>query len=129
MNGPFSFAADRAVKLGKSRDIRRHHTRTRRSEMTIDRTHRNALPLIGWVMSFSLLLLAAPALAGITDRDGTAEELARVRTALEAKGYSDVHDLEWEGDHFEVDARNAENRAVDLELDVETLEILHEHRD
>jgi hypothetical protein len=97
--------------------------------MMIDRTRRNAPPLTGWVVSLSLLLLAGPALAGSNDRDGTAEELARVRAALEAKGYSDVHDLEWEGDHFEVDARNADDREVDLELDVETLEILHEHRD
>src|SRR5687767_9233171 len=86
MNGPFSFAADRPVKLGKSRGIRRHNT-GQGDPMTIDRT-RNALPLPGWVMSLSLLLLTAPALAGIDDRDGTAEELARVRTALEARGYA-----------------------------------------
>lgn len=74
-------------------------------------------------------LAAAPALAGDDDRAGTAEELARVRAVLEAKGYSDIHDLEVDDGRFEVDARNKEGQAVDLELDLETLEVLHEDRD
>jgi hypothetical protein len=75
------------------------------------------------------LLAGGPALAHEDDRDGSPEELARVRAALEAKGYSDVHDLEVDDGHFEVDARNPDGQSVDLELDLETLEILHEDRD
>lgn len=82
---------------------------------------------LGLALPFALA--AAPALAGDDDRTGTAEELARVRAALEAKGYSDVHDLEVDDGRFEVDALNPQGKAVDLELDLKTLEILHEDLD
>lgn len=72
---------------------------------------------------------AAPALAGDDDRTATTEELGRVRAALEAKGYSDVHDLEVDDGRFEVDARNPAGESVDLELDLTSLEILYEGRD
>jgi hypothetical protein len=72
---------------------------------------------------------AMPAQAVDDDRNGTPEELSRVRAALEAKGYSDVHDLEVDDGRFEVDARNPAGQSVDLELDLTTLEILHEDRD
>jgi hypothetical protein len=75
------------------------------------------------------LVAATPAFAGDDDRAATADELARVRAALEARGYSDVHDLEVDDGRFEVDARNAAGQSVDLELDLETLEILYEDRD
>ena len=80
-------------------------------------------------LALPFALAAAPALAGDDDRPGTPEELARVRAALEAKGYTDVHDLEVDDGRFEVDARNAQGKAVDLELDLKTLEILHEDLD
>jgi hypothetical protein len=67
--------------------------------------------------------------AGEDDRAATADELARVRSALEAKGYVDVHDLEVDDGRFEVDARNPRGEKVDLELDLQTLEILYEDRD
>ena len=75
------------------------------------------------------LLCAGSALAGDNDRDATADEQTRVRTALEAKGYTDVHDLEVDDGRFDVDARNAQGQEVDLELDLATLEILYEGRD
>lgn len=80
-------------------------------------------------LALPFALAAAPALAGDGDRAGSAEELERVRAALEAKGYSDVHDLEVDDGRFEVDARNPQGKAVDLELDLKTLEILHEDVD
>jgi hypothetical protein len=86
--------------------------------------------LAGLGLALSLTLLGvAPAFASDDDRAGTPEELARVRAALEAKGYSDVHDLEVDDGRFEVDARNPGGESVDLELDLDTLEILHEDRD
>jgi Peptidase propeptide and YPEB domain len=75
-----------------------------------------------------LVLASAPALAE-NDREGSDEELARVSKALEAKGYSEVRDLEVDDGRFEVDARNPQNEPVDLELDMKTLEVLHEDRD
>lgn len=83
------------------------------------------------VRTFALSMLvfaSAPALA-TDDRAGTDEELARVSEALAAKGYSEVRDLEVDDGRFEVDARNPQNQPVDLELDMKTLEILHEDRD
>jgi hypothetical protein len=73
-------------------------------------------------------LVSAPALAE-EDRAGTDAELTRISKALEAKGYSEVRDLEVDDGRFEVDARNPQGEAVDLELDIKTLEILHEDRD
>jgi len=95
-----------------------------------DAKTRSARARSGWLGApLALALLAAgPALAD-EDRAGTAEELARVQAALEAKGYSDVHDLEVDDGRFEVDARSPAGESVDLELDLETLEILHEDRD
>ena len=72
---------------------------------------------------------ASPALAIDDDRNGTAEEVARIRAALEARGYTDIHDIEVDDGRFEVDARNPAGQSVDLELDLTTLEILHEDRD
>lgn len=80
-------------------------------------------------LALPFALAAAPALAGDDDRTATSEELGRVRAALEAKGYSDVHDLEVDDGRFEVDARNPAGESVDLELDLTTLEILYEDRD
>jgi hypothetical protein len=76
-----------------------------------------------------LLLVSTAAYAGTGDRDATAEETARVRAALETKGYTDVHDIEVDDGRFELDARNAKSEKVDLELDLETLEVLYEDRD
>lgn len=91
-------------------------------------------PALRFVAALGLALplatfAAAPALAGDDDRPATAEELARVRAALEAQGYSDVHDVEVDDGRFEVDARNPAGESVDLELDLGTLVILYEDRD
>jgi hypothetical protein len=89
---------------------------------------RTGLARLGLPLALGLLA-ASPALAHDDDRSGTAAELERVRAALEARGYSDVHDLEVDDGRFEVDARNPAGEPVDLELDLETLEVLHEDRD
>jgi hypothetical protein len=78
-----------------------------------------ALPL-------AALLGAASAWADDDDRDATAQELLQVRNALESKGYSEVHDLEVEDCRYEVDAKNAAGKKVELELDLKTLAILDE---
>ena len=91
-----------------------------------DRTLRRPLLV---ALAATLALGAAPALAGDDDRDATPEELVRVRSALEAKGYRDVHDLEVDDGRFEVDAVNSRGEKVDLEIDLTTLEVLHEDRD
>ncbi|MGH7287389.1 MAG: PepSY domain-containing protein [Myxococcota bacterium] len=96
-----------------------------------DSRRRPALPFVA-ALGFALPLVAfaaAPALAGDDDRPASAEELARVRAALGAQGYSDVHDVEVDDGRFEVDARNPAGESVDLELDLGTLVILYEDRD
>jgi hypothetical protein len=75
------------------------------------------------------LLCAGAAFAGEGDRNATADEMARVKQALEANGYTDVHDVEVDDGRFEVDARNAQGQNVDLELDLKTFEVLYEDRD
>jgi hypothetical protein len=75
------------------------------------------------------LLGATQAVAGDDDRMASAEEIARVRAALEAKGYTEVHDVEVDDGRYEVDALNPAGQRVDLELDLESLEILDEDPD
>jgi len=77
------------------------------------------------------LLAAAPlaAQARDDDRPATEEEIQKIRQALEAKGYTNVHDIEVDDGRFEVDARHPDGYEVDLELDLQTLEILYEKRD
>lgn len=73
---------------------------------------------------------AAPAaFADDDDRPVTAEERERIERALESRGYTDIHDIEVDDGRFEVDARNPDGHSVDLELDMETLEVVHEKRD
>jgi Peptidase propeptide and YPEB domain len=83
----------------------------------------------GCAAALSMLVLASAPAVAENDRKGSDEELARVSKALEAKGYSEVRDLEVDDGRFEVDARNPQNEPVDLELDMKTLEVLHEDRD
>ena len=96
--------------------------------------HPTAFPILrtGKTLALGLslaLLGASAARADRDDRNATDEELTRVTSALTSKGYSDVHDLEVDDGRFEVDARNPRGEKVDLELDLTTLEILHEDRD
>jgi hypothetical protein len=74
-------------------------------------------------------LAAAPVAWGDDDRNATPEEEQRVRASLEAKGYRDVRDIEIDDGRFEADAIDPATQSVDLELDMQTLEILHEKRD
>ncbi len=74
-------------------------------------------------------LFPAGALAEDDDRAATPEEEEQIRTALEAQGYSGVVDIEVDDGRFELDAISPEGRSVDLELDLSTLEVLHETED
>jgi len=63
------------------------------------------------------------------DRPATNEERARVTEALEKRGYKNVHGVDVDDGRFEADATSPDGYDVDLELDMSTLEIVHEHRD
>jgi hypothetical protein len=63
------------------------------------------------------------------DRPVTNEELARVTEALEKRGYKNVHNVEVDDGRFEADATSTAGYDVELELDMSSLEIVHEHRD
>ena len=74
----------------------------------------------------ALALLGAAALwAGEEDRPATPDEVARVRKALEAQGYTDLSELEVDC-RLEVDAKNKAGQPVSLEVDLETMKILDE---
>jgi len=73
---------------------------------------------------------ASPAMGQTVDeRPVTPEESRRITETLAAKGYTEIHDIEVDDGRFEVDARHPDGHEVDLELDLETLEILFEDRD
>lgn len=88
--------------------------------------------LAGLVIAvFALLQLAASTAAAQTihDRAATPDEAKRISETLTQSGYTDIHDIEVDDGRFEVDARNRDGQSIDLELDLKTLEILHEDRD
>jgi len=74
--------------------------------------------------SAAALFLASPSLAGNDDRDASADEVALVEAALARHGYSDVHDVEIDDGRFEADALSPEGEPVEIELDLETLEVV-----
>lgn len=98
--------------------------------MIRNRTLRVLRPFAVPALAAALLGFAAPAaFADDDDQPIAPDEIQRVKQSLEGKGYADVHDLEVDDGRYEVDARNAEGHSVDLELDMKSLEILHEKRD
>ena len=88
------------------------------------RAHR----LAGFALALGLAAGVAPA-AGAADERVDDAQFEAIRSALEARGYTEVSDAELDDGHFEVDARNPEGHEVDLELDPQSLEILHEERE
>lgn len=72
---------------------------------------------------------AAPAAFADDDERVTDEQFAKVKAALESKGYSDVRDVEIDDGRYEADALHRDGYKVDLELDMSTLEVVHEKRD
>lgn len=94
------------------------------------RTRIHSLLRTGSAAALALgLALAAPAAFAGDDERVTDEQFAKIKAALEAKGYKDVRDVEIDDGRFEVDAIHPDLYAVDLELDMTTLEIVHEKRD
>lgn len=86
-------------------------------------------PCAAPAFAVALLGLGAPAAFADDDRDATPEEVERIEQSLEAKGYRYVRDIEVDDGRFEVDAVHPDGHPVDLELDMQTLEIVHEKRD
>lgn len=87
-------------------------------------------PLAAPALALALIGAVAPSVrADDDDRAATAEEIEKVKAALTGKGYTDVHDIEVDDGRFEVDATHPDGYRVDLELDLQTLEILYEKRD
>ncbi|MEB2346835.1 MAG: PepSY domain-containing protein [Deltaproteobacteria bacterium] len=94
------------------------------------RTLRILRPFALPAAALAVLGFTAPAaFADDDDQPIAPDEIQRIEDALAGKGYTDVHDIEVDDGRYEVDARNAEGQPVDLELDLKTLEILHEKRD
>ena len=55
---------------------------------------------------------------------------AQIRAALEAAGYTQIRDLEYDSDgYWEADARNAQGQRVELHIDPRTGAVLREERD
>lgn len=97
--------------------------------MIRNRTLRVLRPFAAPALALALVGAGAPAALADDDSDATASDVERVVTALEGKGYTHVRDIEIDDGRFEVDAIHPDGHPVDLELDMDTLEILHEKRD
>ena len=54
---------------------------------------------------------------------------AQIRAALEAAGYTQIRDLEFDDGYWEADARNRQGQRVELTIDPRTAAILREERD
>lgn len=126
MNGPFTEL--RAVCAM----LRSNTGASRSTEETMERRHRLPKIVAGGAATLLLSTLAmAPssALAAGGEPAVTEDESRRISETLTRQGYSNIHDIELDDGRFEVDATNSEGHEVDVELDTETLEILHEDRD
>lgn len=62
------------------------------------------------------------------ERDATRAEWRRVEKHLRSLGYSHVHDVDVEGNLFDVDAISPKGREVDVRLDRDNLRILSVRR-
>lgn len=82
---------------------------------------------IAAVLTAPLALAADP--PSREDRAATAEERTRVTESLEKRGYKNVHGIEVDDGRFEADATSPAGHDVDLELDMRSLQIVHERRD
>ncbi|MHC9083763.1 PepSY domain-containing protein [Luteimonas sp. RIT-PG2_3] len=80
-------------------------TRTNRLKMTL--------------LAMGLTVAAGTALA----QDAQGLTSPQVRAQLEAQGYTDVHDIEFKNGVWEVDAKSADGKSVDLRIDPKTGEI------
>ena len=54
---------------------------------------------------------------------------AEIVQKVEAAGYTNVHDLEFDDGRWEVDATSPAGVAVDLDVDAATGKVLHDDRD
>lgn len=97
--------------------------------MRFPRSLRALRPFATPALAAALVGFAAPGARADDDRAATPEEVEQVTARLEGKGYSAVGDVEVDDGRFEVDAVNPEGEQVDVELDMETLEIVEERRD
>jgi Peptidase propeptide and YPEB domain len=76
-----------------------------------------------------VLIAQAASAAPPEDRPATDKERARVTAALEKRGYKNIHDVEVDDGRFAADATSSAGYGVELELDMKSLKIVHEHRD
>lgn len=76
------------------------------------------------VLAIAGLATSSATAEGLPDRAATPEESRRISEALTARGYLDVHDIEVDDGRFEVDVHHRDGYELELELDVETLEIV-----
>lgn len=74
-------------------------------------------------------LLAGPALAQPDAAAGTSLTAEQVTAKLQAAGYTNVHDVEYDDGQWEADAVSADGRSVDLEIDPRTGAVTHESAD
>ncbi len=72
----------------------------------------------------ALALAAAPALAADTQLSPN-----QVKEKLEAAGYTNVHDIEFDDGRYEAEATSKSGQAVDLEIDPATGAVTSEQPD
>ncbi len=88
-----------------------------------------SLHVLAGTFAASLLVLAAagPVLA---DREPTAEERPRIESTLRQLGYQSWEEIEFDDGRWEVDdARHADGKTYDLDLDPETLAVVDKDPD
>ncbi len=77
-----------------------------------------------------LAMVSGPSLAAdasdVTDAKMSPAEIVR---AVEAAGYKNVRDLEFDDGRWELEATSAAGTPVDLEVDAKTGKVLHEEAD
>lgn len=75
----------------------------------------------------AVALVAAAGAAGAQDPGKVLTE-AEVRAKIEAEGYTNVHDVEFDDGVWTADARSADGKRVDLSIDPRTGQVFPDHQ-
>lgn len=75
------------------------------------------------LLAIGITMAAATATSSALAQDAQGLTSPQVRAQLEAQGYTDIHDIEFKNGVWEVDAKSADGKSVDLRIDPKTGDI------
>lgn len=90
---------------------------------------RSGIQSIGMAVGLLGLVAGSTLAADAADPSKATMSPAQIIKAVEAAGYTNVRDLEFDDGRWELEATSPSGAAVDLEVDANTGKVLHEEAD